>query len=54
MENWIKGLYYRILKQEHKISEIIMAPLSGRVYLISSILPGDITVQEWIDKLQDK
>lgn len=52
MNYWIKRLYINILKQERKISKLIIAP-NGTIYPIGAQLVGDMTIQEWIDKLQD-
>lgn len=52
MERWIKRLYICVLKDKRKVSELVISPRSGFAFAVIKE-PNDISVQKWIDKLQD-
>ncbi len=55
MEWWIKDVYCLILKHKWKASDIAVRNGSHIILAeLINIAPGAITLQEWIDGLQDE
>lgn len=52
MNHWIRRLYIAVLKDGRKVSEIIITR-HGNIFSKVTKLPGDSSIQEWINKLQD-
>lgn len=53
MKKWVWNLYIAILKNERKVSGMIITR-HGNIFHINLKIRGDMEIQEWINKLQDR